>query len=106
MLFQLVGQKLAQEIEEGVSSIIEAHRTIFNFGPKFLLTCVITRHSQTGSCLTRQILQEFWRHLPEKQKNEIEATLTAYVSKLPERDIIRVYSEPVGKFNSDAMLLL
>jgi predicted ATPase len=42
--------------------------------------------------------------LPGEQKAEIEATLTGYVSKLPERDIIRVYSEPVGKFNSDAML--
>ncbi|WP_287600285.1 ATP-binding protein [Thiothrix sp.] len=40
---------------------------------------------------------------PEWQK-EIEDTLTQYVSRLPERDIHRVYAEKVGKLGKDAML--
>jgi predicted ATPase len=42
--------------------------------------------------------------LPGEKKNEIENTISNYVSKLPEREIKRVYSETVGKFNTDAML--
>ncbi|OQX00688.1 MAG: hypothetical protein BWK73_47870 [Thiothrix lacustris] len=39
----------------------------------------------------------------ERQK-EIEDTLTQYASRLPERDIHRVYAEKVGKLGKDAML--
>ncbi|HAX79562.1 MAG TPA: ATPase [Cyanobacteria bacterium UBA11372] len=42
--------------------------------------------------------------LPDKQKKEIESTLSEYVKDLPERDIQRVWAEPVGRLNSDAML--
>jgi predicted ATPase len=42
--------------------------------------------------------------LPEEHKIQIESTLSAYVTKLPERDIRRVWAEPVGKFGTDAML--
>lgn len=37
-------------------------------------------------------------------KEEIEAMLTSYFKSLPESDIKRVWTETVGKFNSDAML--
>lgn len=103
VLFQLLGQKLTSEIEDGVSAIIEAHKTIFILDP-------IPSHMRGYSAFSERLLPDaaniagVLAALPETQKNEIEKTLTAYVSKLPERDIIRVYSEPVGKFNSDAML--
>ncbi len=42
--------------------------------------------------------------LPNDKKKEIETTLTRYASRLPERDIRRVYAETVGKFKTDAML--
>ena len=42
--------------------------------------------------------------LPKGKQIEIEGVLTKYASKLPERDIKRVYAETVGKFNADAML--
>ncbi len=34
----------------------------------------------------------------------MEAVLTEYASQLPERDIRRIYAEPVGKFKTDAIL--
>lgn len=34
----------------------------------------------------------------------LESTLTTYLSKLPEKDVTRVYTETVGKFKTDAML--
>ncbi len=38
------------------------------------------------------------------RKEEVEKTLTHYLKKLPERDIQRIWTEPVGKFQNDAML--
>ncbi|MBD2120097.1 AAA family ATPase [Trichocoleus sp. FACHB-262] len=42
--------------------------------------------------------------LPEQDKSHIEATLAAYVRHLPERDIHKVWAEPVGRLHTDAML--
>ena len=42
--------------------------------------------------------------LGDEKQADIERILTAYASKLPERDISRVYAERVGRFQSDAML--
>jgi hypothetical protein len=42
--------------------------------------------------------------LEEPRKEEVEKILTEYLKALPERDINRVWTEPVGKFGTDAML--
>ncbi len=42
--------------------------------------------------------------LPEEKKRLIESTISSYVTHLPERDIRRVWAEPVGRLGSDAML--
>ncbi|MGX9367181.1 AAA family ATPase [Desulfoplanes sp. PS50] len=42
--------------------------------------------------------------LEESRKTEVEKTLTEYLKGLPEKDIQRIWTEPVGKFETDAML--
>ncbi len=42
--------------------------------------------------------------LPDKQKAEVESTLSAYAKELPEGDIQKVWAEKVGRFDTDAML--
>ncbi|MFW9260448.1 AAA family ATPase [Nostoc sp. CALU 546] len=42
--------------------------------------------------------------LSEKNKAEIEATLSRYIKDLPEGDIQKVWAEKVGRFGTDAML--
>ncbi|NEQ40989.1 MAG: AAA family ATPase [Okeania sp. SIO3I5] len=42
--------------------------------------------------------------LPEKQKAEVEENLLKYLAKLPEGDMRKVWSEPVGRLGKDAML--
>jgi len=42
--------------------------------------------------------------LEKPRKDEVEKILTKYLKALPERDINRVWTEPVGKFGTDAML--
>jgi predicted ATPase len=103
VVFQLVGQKLRQEIQDGVIAVIGALRDIFILDP-------ISSHMRGYSPLAdklepdaRNIAGVIAALLPEKQK-EIEKVLTKYARQLPDRDIRRVYAEPVGKFNTDAML--
>jgi len=42
--------------------------------------------------------------LPEKQKEQVESTLSAYARKLPAGDFQKVWAEKVGKFGSHAMI--
>jgi predicted ATPase len=42
--------------------------------------------------------------LPTEKKEKLESQLTKYVSSLPEDEIERVWAEPVGRFQKDAML--
>ena len=42
--------------------------------------------------------------LSENNKTYIESVISTYISHLPERDIQRVWAEPVGRLQSDAML--
>lgn len=103
VLFQLDGQKLRQEIQEGVSEVISALRAIFILDP-------IPSHMRQFSPLSDKLESDASNiagviaALPPEKQQEIETVLTQYASRLPERDIRRVYAETVGKFNSDAML--
>jgi predicted ATPase len=103
VLFQLTGQKLTSDIQHGVRAIVDAHQAIFILDP-------IPSHMRAYTAFSERLLPDaaniagVLAALPPTQKDEVEKTLTRYGSKLPERDIVRVYSEPVGKFNSDAML--
>lgn len=42
--------------------------------------------------------------LNDKKREEIQEKLTAYLKKIPEKDIEYVWAERIGKFNTDAML--
>ncbi|MGZ3274999.1 MAG: AAA family ATPase [Caulobacteraceae bacterium] len=102
-LFQLVGQKLRLEIQEGVDSVIAALRNIFILDP-------IPSHMRNFSPLSDRLdadagnIAGVLAALSVDAKLSIEHTLTKYASRLPERDIAKVWAEPVGKFGSDAML--
>ena len=102
-LFQLYGQKLRQEIQDGVTAVIESLREIFILDP-------IPSHMRNYSSLSDRLdsdaknIAGVLAALPTDKQSEIENVLTKYASQLPERDIRRVYAETVGKFKSDAML--
>ena len=103
ILFQLLGQKLRQEIQEGVSEVVSTLRDVFILDP-------IPSHMRNYSTLSDKLeadasnIAGVIAALPDDRKRDIEQALTGYASKLPERDITRVYAETVGRFNADAML--
>lgn len=102
-LYQLFGQKNRSEIDEGISAVLADLRSIFILDP-------IPSHMRSFSAFSENLQSDAGNIagvLAAQQpstKEDIERHLTKYVSKLPERDIVRVYAEAVGKFNSDAML--
>ena len=103
VLFQLASQKLRQEIQDGVAAVVLSLREIFLLDP-------VPSHMRDYSSLSERLdsdarnIAGVIAALPKPKQKEIEEALTKYASKLPERDIRRVYAETVGKFNSDAML--
>ncbi|PSJ44243.1 ATPase [Zobellella taiwanensis] len=103
VLYQLMGQKPRQEIEDGVAAVLEALKNIFVLDP-------IPSHMRGYSALSERLepdaanIAGVLAALPADKKEDIESTLTRFASKLPEKDIRKVYAEPVGKFGSDAML--
>ena len=103
IIYQLMGQKLRQEIQEGVDAVLRAMRDVFILDP-------IPSHMRGYSALSDSLESDASNiagviaALGDEKQQDIEGVLTKYVSKLPERDISRVYAERVGKFQSDAML--
>lgn len=103
VLFQLVGQKSRVEIQEGVEAVIEALRGIF-------VLDAIPSHMRGFSPLSDRLdadagnIAGVLAGLSASQRKAVEGSLTSYVSRLPEKDIKRVYAETVGRFKSDAML--
>ena len=103
VLVQLVGQKLRQEIQDGVAAVVGSLREIFILDP-------IPSHMRGYSPLADRLdadaknIAGVIAALPDQKQREIEEVLTKYAGRLPERDIRRVYAETVGRFKSDAML--
>lgn len=103
ILYQLVGQKLRQEIMEGVTHVVESLRSIFILDP-------IPSHMRGYSPLSEKLESDakniagVLAALADPEKEKIENILTSYASQLPEKDIKRVFAVKVGAFNTDAML--
>ncbi len=103
ILSQLNAQKNRKEINDGVEQVISDLESIFILDP-------IPSHMRTYSSLSDNLEPDasnvagVLAALDDLDKATIEATLTKYVKALPEKDIVRVYAETVGKFRSDAML--
>ncbi len=103
ILTQLAGQKLRKEIAEGISEVTESLRNIFILDP-------IPAHMRNYTPFSDRMetdaanIAGVIAALPENHKTEMEGTLTDYVRHLPEKDIQKVWAEPVGRFKSDAML--
>ncbi|MDQ5910598.1 MAG: hypothetical protein QG599_2695 [Pseudomonadota bacterium] len=103
VLYQLAGQPTRQEIKDGITVVVSALREIFILDP-------IPSHMRGFSPFSEKLepdarnIAGVIAALAEAKQKEMETVLTQYASQLPERDIRRIYAEPVGKFKTDAML--
>ncbi len=103
VLSQLYSQTTRQDIADGINIVIASLRGIFILDP-------IPSHMRDYSPLSDGLdadagnIAGVIAALPDDRQREVERVFVSYLSKLPERDIRKVYTERVGKFESDAML--
>jgi predicted ATPase len=103
ILTQVDSLTVRKEITQAARSVIDQLKRVFILDP-------IPSHMRNYQPLSEKLQTDaaniagVLSALPDERKTEVEATLTDYLRKLPERDIGRVWTEPVGKFKTDAML--
>jgi predicted ATPase len=94
---------LRKDIQEAARHVLGQLQRIFVFDP-------IPSHMRDYTPLSDKLLADgsniagVLAGLEASRKQGVEQTLTHYLRALPERDIQRVWTETVGKFNTDAML--
>lgn len=103
ILSQMESQNFRREVSEGSRLVQEQLQRIFILDP-------IPSHMRNYSTFADKIQADganiagVLAALPQDRKGEVEAIVTRYLKQLPERDIQRVWTEPIGKFRTDAML--
>lgn len=98
-----VKETLRKEISEGVNAVSKVLGNIFILDPipsRMRDYSPFSESIQSDAANIAGVLAA----LPDEEKAYVESTLSKYLAKLPERDVKRIWVEPVGKFKSDAML--
>ncbi len=103
ILSQTETLNLRKGVQEAAKHVLSQLQQIFVFDP-------IPSHMRDYTPLSDKLLTDgsniagVLAGLEKPRKKEVERILTKYLKALPERDINRVWTEPVGKFGNDAML--
>ena len=103
ILAQVDTLNVKKEIVEGAKLVLSCLQKIFVFDP-------IPSHMRNYTPLSEKLLADgsniagVLAGLENERKKTVEEILTRYLKDLPERDIKRIWTEPVGKFKTDAML--
>jgi predicted ATPase len=101
---KLSTSSLRKEIADGIQCVLSALNGIFILNP-------IPSHMRYFSPLAEKLANDasniagVLAALPDDQRTLVETTLQKYVHGLPEKDIKRVWTEKVGPFQTDAVLL-
>lgn len=103
ILSQCRSLSLAKHVQRGIEAVHKALGQVFILEP-------IPSQMRAFAKLSDRLLPDgsnvagVLAALPKERQLEVEDVLTGFLSQLPEKDIQRVWAEPVGKFQSDAML--
>jgi len=103
ILSQIPNLNVIREIKEKAEIVASALKSIFILDPKpdkmRVYTPLADKLASDGSNIAGVIAG-----LPEPEKAEFEEALTNYVKPLPDKDLNKIWAEPVGLFKTDAML--
>lgn len=103
LLFMFGGLEYDNELVKATDSVMSILRNIFILNP-------VPSHMRSYSPLSDSLntdasnLAGVIATLPDKEKQEIESVLLKYVTRLPEKDIKKIWAEKVGPLKNDAML--
>lgn len=103
ILSQLKGLNLRQEIMEGINIVTNVLSGIFILDP---IPSRMRSFTPFSNLLANDAsnIAGVLAALPNDEKSKVENQITNYASRLPERDIRRVWAKAVGEFQTDAML--
>lgn len=103
ILSQIASLNVLKSIKDGAENVIEALSAIFVLDPKPEkmrdYTALADKLCSDGSNIAGVIAG-----MKPDDKKAFETELTNYVGPLPERDLVRIWAEPIGLFKTDAML--
>lgn len=103
ILWQSKALSLAAEVQKGIEAVSKSVSNIFILDP-------IPSHIRGYAKFSPKLdtdganMAGVLAALPKERKSQVEGILSSYLKRLAERDILRVWTEPVGKFGTDAML--
>ena len=103
ILQQLHGQALRQEIAEGINYVVGSLANIFILDPAPNLMRGFSAFSM-GLEENASNIAGVIAALAKEKKDKVISTISKYANSLPEKDIKKVWAEPVGLFQTDAML--
>ena len=102
-LFQLASAGLRKEVTDGINIVLNSLKNIFVLNPIAPLmrnyTPLQKELKENASNIAGVIAA-----IEESDKNKLQERIAEFVRPLPERDIVRVWTETVGLFGKDAML--
>lgn len=103
ILSQSRSMSLLKDVQKGVELVSECLKKIFVFDP---IPSAMRDYTSYSDKLNRDgsNISGVLAALPSPEKEDVEVKLTRFLKLIPEKDIIRVYTEPIGKFGTDAML--
>lgn len=103
VLSQVQGQNVLKGIKDGAKAALDTFASIYVLDPTPARMRDFVQLSETlksdGSNVAGVIAA-----LPGEESADFERRLTSYVSKLPEKDIRKIWTERVGRFKDTAML--
>ncbi|MDD3270282.1 MAG: AAA family ATPase [Syntrophomonadaceae bacterium] len=103
VISQLKNYEITKEVSYAIQFVIDTIEEIFILDP---VPSLMRDYKPFSPYLLKNAsnLAGMIAALPEDKKQRIERQLTMYLSKLPEGEITRVWTAPIGLFQKDAML--
>ncbi len=103
VLSQIPNINVVKEVKEGAEAVADSLQSIFILEPKpdkmRAYTPIAETLASDGSNIAGVIAG-----LPGEEKNRFEQILINYVRPLLEKDLTKIWAEPIGRFKTDAML--
>lgn len=103
IISQLKNSEITPEVSKAIQLVTKNLEEIFVLDP---IPSQMRDYKPFAQYLSRNAanLAGMIAALPKDKKGKLESQLTKYVSSLPEDEIERVWAEPIGRFQKDAML--
>lgn len=102
-LFQLASAGLLKEVTDGINIVLNSFKNIFMLNP---IAPLMRNYTPLQKELKKDAsnIAGVIAAIEESEKSRLQKRIADFVRPLPERDIVKIWTETVGMFGKDAML--